>query len=227
MSGGRIMNKSPLFTVVLFAGLLPAVACNGPSSDQDAARSAAERSVATDPATPVGTSGPLPADVSAVPLDDASVTARIQAKYFLDQVIKKRRIDVDTRDGIVTLRGDVAGDEERGQALLLARTTPGVERVEDALTVNAAIDASSQVESAPDLPEPSKSDDEALTALVQSRFAGDPSLKTTSIEVTAKNGVLLVEGTAPTAALKQRALSTARATEGVLQVVDRIKVAGM
>jgi hyperosmotically inducible protein len=75
------------------------------------------------------------------------------------------------------------------------------------------------------VPVPSKAEDEALTALVQSRLGDDTSLNAaTMITVTAKDGVLLLDGTAPTAAAKQRALSIARGTDGVVQVVDRIRV---
>jgi osmotically-inducible protein OsmY len=74
-------------------------------------------------------------------LDAARVTAVIQAKYFLDTAVKGRHIDVDTRDGVVTLRGEVASEAERAQALQLARNTEGVQRVEDHLTVNTALDA--------------------------------------------------------------------------------------
>jgi osmotically-inducible protein OsmY len=42
--------------------------------------------------------------------------------------------------------------------------------------------------------------------------------------VTAKNGVILLEGTVPTRAAKQRALTLAGEAEGVTQVVDRIRV---
>ncbi len=71
-------------------------------------------------------------------LDDARITSSIQAKYFLDDRIKGRQISVDTSNGVVTLRGEVGGETERREALLLARTTEGVKRVEDSLTVTAA-----------------------------------------------------------------------------------------
>ena len=171
----------------------------------------------------MATTGTAPA---AGPIDDAGVTSRIQAKFFLDPGMKERRIDVDTRGGVVTLRGDVASDNERAQALLLARTTEGVERVEDALTVNAAIDAAASTDaSAPsEAPSPSSADDEALTSLVQSRLGEEASLKASTIAVTAKDGVVLLDGEAPTVAARQRAVALARTTEGVLQVIDRITV---
>jgi len=210
------MKRSQLITAALFAALVPVAACND-ASDRDSVESRSMTPAAGESA--VATSGTLPAERAI--LDDATVTSRIQAKYFLDPTIKGRRIQVDTQGGIVTLRGEVASDHERAQALLLARTTEGAERVEDALTVNAGIDAPA---AASDVPVPSKADDEALTALVQSRFGDDASLKGASIEVTAKDGVLLLDGAVPAAAAKQRALSIARGTDGVVQVVDRIRV---
>lgn len=211
------MKRSQFITAALFAALVPVAACND-ASDRDSVESRSTTPAAGESA--VATSGTLPAEGAI--LDDATVTSRIQAKYFLDPTIKGRRIQVDTQGGIVTLRGDVASDNERAQALLLARTTEGADRVEDALTVNAGIDASA---AASDVPVPSKAEDEALTALVQSRLGDDTSLNAaTMITVTAKDGVLLLDGTAPTAAAKQRALSIARGTDGVVQVVDRIRV---
>ena len=212
------MQRSNFITAALLAAMVPVAGCNYAYSDRDAVESRA-----TTPAeSPVATSGTLS---DGRVLDDATVTSRIQAKFFLDQTIKGRRIDVDTQRGIVTLRGDVASDNERAQALLLARTTEGVERVEDALTVNAAIDVSSpDAAAAAEVPPPPRADDEALTARVQARFGEDASLSTSTITVTAKDGVVLLDGVAPTAAAKQRAITAARGTEGVIQVIDRITV---
>jgi osmotically-inducible protein OsmY len=216
------MQKSDFVTAVLLTATVSVGACNYAYSDRDRADSRAA-AAADDGA--VATSGTLPTRAVA---DDAAVTSRIQAKFFLDPGIKMRRIDVDTQGGIVTLRGDVASDNERAQALILARTTEGVERVEDALTVNPAIDAAIQGHpAAASNPEPAPThaaQDEALTSAVQTRFSEDASLQSTTIAVTAKDGVVLLEGTAPTAAARQRAISIARGTEGVVQVIDRIAV---
>lgn len=173
------------------------------------------------PTTGTGTGGAAPR------LDDARITASIQAKYFLDNSLKGRRIDVDARQGVVTLRGEVASDNERAQALLLARTTEGAERVEDNLTVNAALaqppaaaGSTSQIPSNP----AAQTQDAALTDSIESKFSADRQVKAGSIEVTAKDGVVLLEGTVPNTAAKQRALSLARETEGVIQVVDRLTI---
>ena len=71
------------------------------------------------------------------PINDARITTTIQAKYFLSPVVKGRHIDVDTRGGVVTLRGEVGSEREREEALRVAREADGVQRVEDMLTVNA------------------------------------------------------------------------------------------
>jgi len=179
------------------------------------------------PGSAAATTGAMPpVDARIDRIDDAGVTTRIQAKYFLDRSLKERLIEVDTRERVVTLRGELASDNERAQALLLARTTEGVERVEDALIVNAALAPAGVIGTlAPaQPPTPPHSDDEALAALVQSRWSAEPDLKALSIQATAKDGVLLVDGTLPTAAAKQRALSVARGTEGVIQVIDRVRV---
>jgi hyperosmotically inducible periplasmic protein len=193
---------------------------------------------------PVATSGMTPSAAAPIAerLNDSGVTASIQSKYFVDPNIKARRIEVDTRQGVVTLRGEVASDDERAQALILARTTEGVQRVEDALTVNAGLvqplpsaqlgiaapqagapgSASAAVPSA--TPNPAQAQDAALTTQLESKFAADNLFKSAALDITAKDGVVLLEGTVPSAAAKQRALKVVRETKGVLQVVDRLKV---
>ena len=165
-------------------------------------------------------------------IDDARITSGIQAKYFLDDKVKGRRIDVDSSNGIVTLRGEVGSDDERAQALLLARTTEGVQRVEDNLTVvidqqgsATALPASSAAPSASTLETGApKADDATLTTSVVAKLSSERLVKSAGIQVSARRGVLLLEGTVPTTAAKQRAITLARETEGVTQVIDRIRV---
>ncbi|HEV8318484.1 MAG TPA: BON domain-containing protein [Vicinamibacterales bacterium] len=158
-------------------------------------------------------------------IDDARITSTIQSKYFLDDLVKGRRINVDTRQGVVTLRGDVGNESERAQALLLARNTDGVQRVEDNLTVNPAVTASTSAtaDNAPPIAE--RADDAQLTTKIQSKFFLDSQVKAGSIDVSSKDGVVLLEGTVPNEAARKKAVSVARSTDGVVQVIDRLKVA--
>jgi hyperosmotically inducible protein len=104
-----------------FAGTAGAVATSGTTNEYDA------KIAATAPEA-----GPVPAS-------DEALTASVQARFFLDPVIKTRDIEVTAKSGVVTLRGSIATEEERAQALLIARHTNGVGRVEDALTIDPAL----------------------------------------------------------------------------------------
>src|SRR5688572_7573712 len=130
------------------------------------------------------------------------IRSRIQAKYFLDSAVKGRAIDVAATNGVVTLRGKVASDTERAQALLLARMTEGVQRVEDSLTVDASLAtpipatagaASGAVNVAPGPVGTGGAGtaDTALEGTLKQKLAGDSLLKAVKIEVSARDGVVL------------------------------------
>ena len=172
-----------------------------------------------------GTSAPAASSPAPVATsDDARITTSIQSKYFMDDRIKGRHINVTTNAGVVTLNGEIADETERAEALLLARTTEGVKRVEDNLTISPT-PASTGATAAPTAPGPDV--DAALADRIRSQLASDTQVKNASldsIDVTARSGVVQLEGTVPTNAAKQRALALTRSTDGVTQVVDRIEV---
>ena len=87
------------------------------------------------PPAPVATSGVV---TSPSPSDPTVVTT-IQAKFFLDPALKTRNVEVQAANGVVTLKGSVASENERAQALSLARSSSGVQRVEDYMVVDAAL----------------------------------------------------------------------------------------
>jgi len=83
-----------------------------------------------------GTDGtPAAADVER---PDAWITAKIQAKYFLDADVKGHDINVDTTEGVVTLSGSVESAEQKLEAEQIARETEGVDRVVNQLRVEAS-----------------------------------------------------------------------------------------
>jgi hyperosmotically inducible protein len=169
-------------------------------------------------------SGDNPGAGTTPPPDDATITSSIQAKYFVEPSIKARQVDVDVRGGVVTLRGEVASEAERGQALTLARTTPGVQRVEDTLTINPAVTSAegpatgSAATAAPAV----HLDDAAVIIGVKTRLA---SANASQVEVSSRNGVVVLQGTVANADTRNRIIDTVRQSEGVVQVVDRLGVA--
>lgn len=167
----------------------------------------------------VATGGELPpAGAAADSIDDGRVTSSIQAMFFLDPTLKARQIEVASRNGIVTLRGEVASEAERGQALMLARNSAGVQRVEDDLTVNATI-GELPVAATPAV---AGVDDATVTADVKAKLAADVQLR--SVGVGVKDGSVELRGTVPSAAARQRALDMVRQSSGVTQVVDRLTI---
>lgn len=68
-------------------------------------------------------------------LNQGALTAKIKAKMALDDTVKALSIDVDSRDGVVTLSGTVHSEAERAKAVALARDTAGVTSVNDRLVV--------------------------------------------------------------------------------------------
>jgi osmotically-inducible protein OsmY len=68
-------------------------------------------------------------------IDDTTVTTRVKTAMLNDQQVGGLRIDVDTFKGVVTLSGRVKNQDEKTKAVALARQTPGVVDVKDALQV--------------------------------------------------------------------------------------------
>ena len=69
---------------------------------------------------------------------DSGVTTNIEAKFAQDELVRGHDIDVTSRDGVVTLTGELHSAEARERAVRLARETEGVNQVVDNLRVDAA-----------------------------------------------------------------------------------------
>lgn len=68
-------------------------------------------------------------------VDDATITSAIKMKLARDQTVKASSIDVDTKNGNVTLTGNVGSQTEANRAIELARAVEGVKDVKSNLTV--------------------------------------------------------------------------------------------
>ncbi|MCI0617012.1 BON domain-containing protein [bacterium] len=69
---------------------------------------------------------------------DASITAAITAKMAADDTVKATDIDVDTKNGNVTLSGSVSSKAESDRAVAIAKEAEGVKSVTSHLVVKAA-----------------------------------------------------------------------------------------
>ena len=75
---------------------------------------------------------PRPVDTAA---GDAALTAAVKTKLLADPKVSGLKIDVDTKNGMVTLTGTVRSQAEKAEALRLARETENVKNVTDQITV--------------------------------------------------------------------------------------------
>jgi hyperosmotically inducible protein len=66
---------------------------------------------------------------------DAGITGKVKSKLAADDTVKAYQIDVDTKDKVVTLSGNVDNQAAKDQAVALARGTEGVADVVDNITV--------------------------------------------------------------------------------------------
>jgi osmotically-inducible protein OsmY len=66
---------------------------------------------------------------------DAALTAKVKTKFLADTSISGLKIDVDTKNDVVTLNGTVPTAAEKRHAVEVARATDGVKSVVDNLKV--------------------------------------------------------------------------------------------
>ncbi len=79
----------------------------------------------------IGTAGEKVGDAST----NAAVTARVKTAFGKDAVLKDTSINVDSKDGVITLRGTVPSAAAKTKAEEIAARTEGVSRVVNELVV--------------------------------------------------------------------------------------------
>jgi hyperosmotically inducible protein len=148
---------------------------------------------------------------------DPGVTTAVKTKLAADDTVKAYKIDVDTKDGVVTLSGTVDTAEAKTRAVEVARATKGVSSVQDQLAVAPPAVATSGIT------EPLT--DGAISATVKTALLADPLSSGLKIDVDTAAGVVTLSGTVPTSDEKTRAEEVAKASPGVSSVVNDLKVA--
>lgn len=66
---------------------------------------------------------------------DAALTGKVKSALIADPDVKALKIDVDTKDGVVTLNGDADKSSSAERAVTVARGVEGVKSVENRLVV--------------------------------------------------------------------------------------------
>lgn len=146
-------------------------------------------------------------------VSDSTITAKITSKLAADPEVNPFRIDVDTNDGRVTLRGSVEKEFSRTEAEKHARGTKGVVSVDNRIEVVAPGEGRTF-------------SDASITARVKTKLTADPELNPFNIDVDTRDGRVTLTGRVRSTAARAEAEKLAKATQGVKSVENELEVVG-
>ncbi len=145
-------------------------------------------------------------------MSDSWVTSKTKIALFADDRVKGRQVHVETKDGVVMLRGKVDSAEAKSAALEIAKGIEGVKNVKNELQVVAPSKRSEVA-----------ADDKVVAKNVQSKFKADPQLKNVKVEV--NQGVVSLSGEVKSIDASAKASEVARSVAGVRSVKNDLTYA--
>jgi len=145
-------------------------------------------------------------------VSDSWVTSKTKIALFADDRVKGRQVHVETKDGVVMLRGKVDSPEAKSAALEIAKGIEGVKNVKNELQVVA-----------PSQRREVAADDKVVAKNVQSKFKADPQLKNVKVEV--NKGVVSLSGEVKSIDASAKASEVARSVAGVQSVKNDLTYA--
>lgn len=144
---------------------------------------------------------------------DTWVTTKVKAQLLTEPGISPLKVNVDTRDGIVTLFGSVENESDKAVATRSAMKVSGVKNVQNELQVIPDV-AAKRIEAR----------DDQLHDAVKKRIEERQALKDDNINIEVKNGVVRLSGTVDGFGERMTALTVARSTQGVKSVIDDLRI---
>ena len=145
-------------------------------------------------------------------MSDSWVTSKTKIALFADDRVKGRQVHVETKDGVVMLRGKVDSAEAKSAALEIAKGIEGVKNVKNELQVVAPSKRSEVT-----------ADDKVVAKNIQSKFKADPQLKNVKVEV--NKGVVSLSGEVKSIDASAKASEVARSVAGVRSVKNDLTYA--
>jgi len=179
-------------------------------------------------------------------IKDGWLVMKVHSEFVNEDVLNGSNIDVDVKNGVVTLQGTVPSAAARARALELARKNDGVKNVVDQLKIAGA--RAGKMEAKPDRAgekaerSAEKAGDKTATAArktgrgvddgwikskIYAQYLADWNtvLDDSDIDIDVDRGTVTLNGTVKSMAAKTKAVSIAKATDGVKSVRDNLKVA--
>jgi hyperosmotically inducible protein len=175
-------------------------------------------------------------------ITDSWITTKITADFVNEKALEHSDIDVDTNNHVVTLKGTVASSAGKARAAQIAKTTKGVTKVVNNLTIaphkdladKTAAKADKVGDKAEKAGEKAKETagtageavtDSWITTKIKGDYVNEDTLKGSDINVDTNNHVVTLKGTVASLAGKTRAGEIAKTTKGVTRVVNELTVA--
>ena len=175
-------------------------------------------------------------------IKDGWLLMKIHAEMVDEDVLSGSNIDVDVDDGVVTLQGTVRSEAARSRAIAVAKSSHGVKNVVDQLRVvpshgDTKPSTADKVEHAGEKAADKTAsaakktgraiDDGWIKSKIYAQYLADWNtvLNDSDIDVDVDNNVVTLNGTVKSAEAKAKAVSTAKATDGVKAVHDNLRVA--
>jgi len=142
---------------------------------------------------------------------DSWITSKTKIALFADERVKGTQVSVDTKDGVVHLRGKVDSDEAKQAAAEVAKGVEHAKSVKNDLQVvppaaRKAVDAN----------------DKDIDKAVESRLAKDAQLK--KVDVRTDGGVVTLTGEVSSITAAAKASEMARHVPGVKSVKNELTV---
>jgi hyperosmotically inducible protein len=179
-------------------------------------------------------------------IKDGWLVMKVHSEMVDEDVLSGSNIDVDVKNGVVTLQGTVPSEAARSRALAVAKANDGVKSVVDQLKIAPAkgTNMAGKVDKAEDKAQAAgeKAADKTVSATKKTGRAIDDGwikskiyaqymadwntvLDDSDIDIDVNNNVVTLNGTVKSAQAKAKAVATAKATDGVKSVRDNLKVA--
>jgi osmotically-inducible protein OsmY len=172
----------------------------------------------------IGVPGLRPALQAQTKATDDSLKDRIEYRIETSPVVKKYDIHVKVDNANATLTGKVANDAQKAEAGKLAKID-GVARVDNQIAIDKDADKTLMDHAKNGMRKTGEAvTDTWITTKVKWFFMGDDLLKGSHIDVDSKDRVVTLNGTVKTETGRKQAVRLAQETDGVLKVVDNLKI---
>lgn len=144
-------------------------------------------------------------------VSDSWITSKTKIALFADERVKGTQVSVDTKNGVVHLRGKVDSDEAKQAAAEVSKGIEGAKSVKNDLqvvspTVRKAVDTN----------------DKDIVKAVEARMSKDANLK--KVDARTDGGVVTLTGEVPSITEAAKASETARSVPGVKSVKNELTV---